>query len=126
MSEDSSLTKLLNAFNSIISQLSSVDIKITEEEKCVSLLCYFSDSWDSLVMAIGSNSTALALEYMVASLLSEGTRKKNIEGSTKAALVVSSWPIDRDKGKFFSRNSKSKGIYKALIQSTNKNMVEMQ
>jgi hypothetical protein len=68
MSEDSSVTEHLNAFNSIISQLSSVDIKITKEEKCVSLLCSFLDSKNRLVMAIGSNSTTLALEYMVASL----------------------------------------------------------
>jgi hypothetical protein len=38
------MTEHLNAFNTIISQLSFVDIKITEEEKCVSLLCSFADS----------------------------------------------------------------------------------
>jgi hypothetical protein len=71
MSEDNLVTEHLNAFNTIISQLSFVDIKITEEEKCISLLCSFSDSWDSLVMDIGSNSTTLSLEEMVASLPSE-------------------------------------------------------
>jgi hypothetical protein len=44
MSEDSSMTEHLNAFNTIISRLSLVDIKITEEEKCVNLLCSFPDS----------------------------------------------------------------------------------
>jgi hypothetical protein len=71
MSDGSSVTEHLNAFNTILSQLSSVDIKITEEEKCISLLCSFPDSWDSLVMAIGSNTTTLVLEDMVASLLSK-------------------------------------------------------
>jgi hypothetical protein len=46
-------------------------IKITEEEKCISLLCSLPDSWDILVVAIGSNSTTLALEYVVASLMSK-------------------------------------------------------
>jgi hypothetical protein len=71
MSEGISVTGNLNAFNTIISQLSSVDIKITKEEKCVSLLCSSPDSSDSLVMAIGINSTTLVLEDMVAYLISE-------------------------------------------------------
>jgi hypothetical protein len=95
MSDGSSVTEHLNVFNTILSQLSSVDIKITEEEKCISLLCSFPDSWDSLVMAIGSNTTTLALEDVVASLLSEEMRRKNMEGSTKDALVVRGRPIDK-------------------------------
>jgi hypothetical protein len=59
MSEGSLVTEHLYVFNTIISQLSSVDIKITEEEKCIILLCSFPNSWDSLVMVIGSNSTKL-------------------------------------------------------------------
>jgi hypothetical protein len=118
MSDGSSVTEHLNVFNTIISQLSSVDIKITEEEKCISLLCSFPDSWDSLVMAIGSNTTTLVLEDVVASLLSEEMRRKNMEGSTKDALVVRGRPVDRDKGKFSGRKSKSKGRSKSLVQST--------
>jgi hypothetical protein len=76
MSEGSSVTEHLNVFNTIISQLSFVDIKITEEEKCISLLCSFPDSWDSLVMAIGSNSTTLVLEDVVASLLVRRNEKE--------------------------------------------------
>jgi hypothetical protein len=71
MSEGSSVIELLNSFNTIISQLYSMDIKIIEEEKCIILLCSFPDSWDSLVMAIGINTTTLALENVVSSLLSE-------------------------------------------------------
>jgi hypothetical protein len=71
MSDDSSVTEHLNAFNTILSQLSFMDIKITEEEKCISLLCSFPNSWDSLVVAIRSNTTTLALEDMVVYLLSE-------------------------------------------------------
>jgi hypothetical protein len=40
-----------------------------------------------------------------------------MEGSTKDELVVRVQPIDIDKGKFSSRNSKSKGRSKSLVQS---------
>jgi hypothetical protein len=88
ISEDSSIIENLNVFNTIISQLSSMDIKITEEEKCIIILCSFPYSWDSLVVAIGSNSITLALEDVVAYPLSKEMRRKNMEGLTKYALVV--------------------------------------
>jgi hypothetical protein len=56
-----------------------VDINIIDEEKCISLLCYFPDSWDILVVAIGNNTTTLVLEDVVASLLLEEMRRKNME-----------------------------------------------
>ena len=71
MSEDNLVTGHLNVFNTTIRQLYFVDIKIIEEEKCVILLCYFPDSSDSLVVDIGINTTTLALEDLVASLLLE-------------------------------------------------------
>jgi hypothetical protein len=115
MSEGNLVTEHLNAFNTIVSQLSSMDIKIIEEKKCVSLLCYFPYSWDSLVVDIGSNTTTLALEDVVSYLLSEEMRRKNMEGSNKDALVVRGRMIDRDKGKLSSRNYKLKGRYKSPV-----------
>jgi hypothetical protein len=44
VSECSLVTEHLNAFNTIIIHLSSMDIKITKEEKCISLLCSLLDS----------------------------------------------------------------------------------
>jgi hypothetical protein len=117
MSDGSSVTEHLNAFNTIISQLSSVDIKITEEEKCISLLCSLPESWDSLVVDIGSNSTTLSLEHMVAYLLLGEMRRKNMEGSTKDSLMVRGQLVDRDKGKFSGTQSKSKGRSKSLVHS---------
>ena len=59
MKDGDSLKEHLNTFNIVASKLASVDIKISDEDKCMSLLFSIPDSWDSLVIAIGSNATAL-------------------------------------------------------------------
>jgi hypothetical protein len=110
MSDGSSVTYNPNVFNIVISQLLSVDIKIIEEEKCITLLCSFSNSSDRLFMAIGINSPTLVLEYMIASLLSEEMRWKNMEGSTKDALMVRGQLGVIDRGKFPSRKYKLKDV----------------
>jgi hypothetical protein len=74
MRDGDSVAEHLNAFNTVVSQLVSVDIKISDEDKCISLLCSLLDSWDSLVVAIGSNTTSLKFEEVVSSLLSEEMR----------------------------------------------------
>ena len=58
----------------MISQFLFMDIKITEEEKCISMLCYLVYSWDSMVVAIGSNSTTLKIDNVITSLLLEEIR----------------------------------------------------
>jgi hypothetical protein len=88
MSDGSSVKEKLNEFNTMSSQLSSVDIKITVEEKCIILLCSLPDSWDSLVVNIGSNTTILTLEVVVTSILLEEMRQKNMKVLTKDALMV--------------------------------------
>jgi len=67
MRDGDSVAEHLNAFNTVVSQLVSVDIKISDEDKCISLLCSLRDLWDSLVVAIGSNTTSLKFEEVVSS-----------------------------------------------------------
>jgi hypothetical protein len=57
----------LNTFNTMVSLLVSIDIKILDEDKCISLLCSLPNSWDSLVVAIGSNTIALKFDDVVSS-----------------------------------------------------------
>jgi hypothetical protein len=88
MKDGDSVTEHLNAFNIVVSQLLSVDIKISDEDKCISLLFSLLDSWDSLVVAIGSNTTTLSFNDVVSSLLSEEMRQKNMEGQSTDALFA--------------------------------------
>lgn len=88
MKDGDSVTEHLNAFNTVVSQLASVYIKISDEDKCISLLCSLPDSWDSLVIAIGINATALHFDEIVSSLLTEEMRQKNMESQNGDALSV--------------------------------------
>jgi hypothetical protein len=49
----------LNAFNTMLIQLVSFEIKISDEDNCIHLLFSLPDSWDSWVVAIGSNKNSL-------------------------------------------------------------------
>jgi hypothetical protein len=80
MNDGDSVKEHLNAFNTVVSQLLSIDIKISDEDKCISLLFSLSDSWDSLVVAIGSNTTTLSFNDVISSLLPKEMRWKNMEG----------------------------------------------
>jgi hypothetical protein len=64
----------LNTFNTVVSQLLYVDIKISDGDKCIHLLCSLPNSWDSLVTTISSNTTTLTFDDVVSSLLSEEMR----------------------------------------------------
>ena len=56
MEDGDFVTEHLNAFNTLVSQLGYVNITIAEEDKCITSLCSFPDSWDNLVVAIGSTT----------------------------------------------------------------------
>ena len=77
MEDGDSVTEHLNSFNTMVSQLVSINIMIGEEDKCITLLCYLPDSWDNLVVAIGSTTqSTLKYEDVVSSLLSKRMKKK--------------------------------------------------
>ena len=90
MKEGTNIVDHLNVFNTLIFQLSSMDVKIDDEDKSVNLLCTFPESWVQVVSSI-SLSTTDTLEFynVVGALLSEELRKKSsLETSSPKALVV--------------------------------------
>lgn len=91
-----------------------MDIKIIEEKKCISMLLSLQDSWDNLVMAIGSNNMIFKIDDVVASLLFEEMRWNNMEGLTHGALMVRGRLFEKGKGKFSSRKSKLRGRSKTI------------
>jgi hypothetical protein len=76
------------------------------------LLFSLPDSWDSFVVAIGSNTTALKFDEVVSSLLLEEMRWKNIEGQRTDALFARGHSQERNISKSSSGRSKYKAITK--------------
>lgn len=69
----------LNDFNIMVKQLLSIEIKFLYEYKFIGLLCSLPDSWDNLFVPIGRNTTTLKFDEIVASLLLEEMRWKNMD-----------------------------------------------
>ena len=75
MDENDTAIEHLNVYNTMVIQITYVGIKMDEEYKCITLLCYFPDFWDNLIVAIGSASQmTLKFDERVSSLLSEEMR----------------------------------------------------
>jgi transposase InsO family protein len=97
----------LNEFNSLISKLMAVDVKIDPEEKAILLLCSMPESWDNLIMSL-SHATALDIDSVVSSLLTEELRRKSSQSSAGDAMVARGRSIDREQAGKDRARSKSK------------------
>ena len=78
------------------------------------MFCSLPDSWDSLVIAIGSNATALQFDEIVSSLLTEEMRQKNMVGQNGDALSLRGQSQNKNKNNSLSGRSKSRGRSKSL------------
>eukprot|EP00253_Pinus_taeda_P021292 PITA_21292 len=96
MKDGDSVTEHLNVFNTVVSQLAYVDIKISDEDKCTSLLCSLLDLWDNLIISIGSNATTLQFDETVSALRTKDMRQKNMESHNGDALFVQEGYFKRD------------------------------
>ncbi|GLJ48876.1 hypothetical protein SUGI_1030740 [Cryptomeria japonica] len=70
MKEGTKISDYLNVFNTLICKLGSMDVKIKDEDKEVTLLCSFVESWNDLVTSISFSTTeSLQFDYVVGALL---------------------------------------------------------
>ena len=82
----------LNVFNSLICQLTSMDVKIDDEDKAVNLLCTLPESWGQVVSSISLSTTdTLEFDNVVGALLSKELRKKT---SLESPLLQKLWLLE--------------------------------
>jgi hypothetical protein len=78
MKEGTKIIDHLNVFNTLICQLSSMDVTYEDEDKVVMLLFLFPESWDHLVTTMWFSSTdAIDYDIVVGALLTEEMRRRS-------------------------------------------------
>ena len=77
MKEGTKIIKQLNFFHTLIFQLTSMNVKIDNEDKADNLLCTLHESWGQVVSSIilGTIDT-LEFDNVAGALFSEELRKK--------------------------------------------------
>jgi hypothetical protein len=97
----------LNTFNTLIVQLTSMEVKFEDEDKAITLLCLLPQSWDNLVNSISFSSIDI-LDYdsVVGALLAEEMRKSSQETSTSEAMLVKGRTKEKKERIFFRSKSR--------------------
>jgi hypothetical protein len=90
MKEGTKVADHLNTFNTLIVQLTSMEVKFEDEDKAITLLCSLPESWDNLVTSISFSSTkVLDYDSVVGALLAEEMKRKSSkETSTSEVMMV--------------------------------------
>jgi hypothetical protein len=111
MKEGTKIVHHLNFFNTLIRQLTNMEVKFEDEDKAVTLLCSFPESWDHLVTTVWFNTTnVIDYDTIVGAFLFEEIRKTSSkETSTAKAMVVRGRSTERGKNHRGTSRSKSKG-----------------
>jgi hypothetical protein len=103
MKEGTKVDDHLNTFNTLIVQLTSMEVKFEDEDKVITLLCSFPESWDNLVTSISFSSTdVLDYDSVVGALLAEEMRRKSSkETSTSEVMLIKGRTIEKNERSSF-------------------------
>jgi hypothetical protein len=103
MKEGTKVVDHLNTFNTLIVELTSMEVKFEDEDKTIILLCSLPESWDNLVISISfSSANVLDYDFVVGALFVEEMRRKSSqETSTSEAMLVRGRTKEQNE-KFFS------------------------
>ena len=110
MVEGGSVTDHINEFNTVTSQLTSVNVNFDDEVRALLILCSLPESWNGLVMAVSnsvSRSITLKFDDVVSGILSEEMRRKSTGETSGNALTVENRGRQKERGKSSGNREKS-------------------
>ena len=98
MKEGTKIYDHLNAFNTLVCQLYSMEDIITSEDKAILMLCSLPESWAHFVTSISFSSVeSTNFDDVVGAVISEVTRKKS--SLEKSTLKVNIEGIHHDQSR---------------------------
>jgi hypothetical protein len=118
MKEGTTIVDRLSTLNTLIVQLTSMELKFEDEDKANTLLCSLPKSWDNIVTSISFNSTyVLDYDSVVGALLAEEMRRKSSqETSTSEAMLVKGRTKEKNQRSYYqSKSRRRKGRRKMLV-----------
>jgi len=86
MGEGNSITNHISEFNTIIAQLTSVQIKFDDEVKALILLSSLPESWSATVTAVSNSASNSKLKLdNIRYLIFEDVRRKSLRESSSSS-----------------------------------------
>lgn len=108
MKDEISIQEYMGVFNSIISKLVTLDMRIEDEEKASFLFYFMLKFWDNLIINL-SHFEIFKIESIVASFANREDEVKFNQGSSSGkAMVARGRPFERERGDREKSKSKSK------------------
>lgn len=107
-----SVAEYTSEFQSLVNQLSSVEMPLGDEIQALLLLSSLLNSWETLVMSLSNSAldSKLTMSMIKDALLNEEAKRKDVDTDQSHALVTMNW--GRQQGGFRGRErgkSKSRG-----------------
>ena len=98
MEDNDAVTEHMNVYNNLVSQINFIGIKMVKEDKCITLLCPFPNSWENLIVAICSASqVTLKFDEIVSSLLSQEMRLKTMDTQSMDSMSMIGFHQERNE-----------------------------
>ena len=110
MKEGTKFFDHLNAFNTLVCHLSSMEDIISSEDKVILMLCSLPESWAHFVTSITFSSfESITFDNVVGALIFEETRKKSsLENSTSEVTIA--------RGRTSERGQHSRGTSRSNLK----------
>ena len=109
--DGSSMAKHINAFQGLTNRTTSLEVPLVDEILTLLLLGSLSDSWETLVVTLGSTEPQgkhLTLEQVKSSLLNEEARRKDGESISDSKALVTEGDMNRRRGQNRSLENREK------------------